>query len=64
MKRYEITAINGSLEQYTENPCIESLSYHSLLWEETEILCKLSVDQGFQCIVKEQPESKDGKKVI
>lgn len=54
MQSYEIIVIDGDLQQYIEDPCIESLCYNSVSWEEAVSLCRLATDQGFRCIVRRE----------
>ena len=48
---FTVMAIEGSLTEYVENPYIARLQYDHLTEQEAFELCKLSLRQGFCCVL-------------
>ncbi len=53
---YKVTIVDGDLLEYMENPCIESICFKSLTWEDIVTLCFLAIAQGFNCIVRQDAD--------
>ncbi len=50
--KYQVYVFNGeSLSALLEDESTPALTFDALTWEETELLCQLSVKRGFGCIV-------------
>lgn len=48
---FTVMAIEGSLAEYVENPYIARLQYDDLTEQEAFGLCKLSLRQGYRCVL-------------